>query len=192
MFYKNIDSLERFAETRQRILIKYPAMLTDLFPEDSSDLFRTLHNRMVLVTRPELTAVYVTGEMGLATVTRKITSRLLHEGNFVHLIPECPRSYNLAYLLSKHSVYLDTINAIILDVNQFGFINKWISDVNFKVTLESMKRHPPTSNQARVLNVNDMMLPFIVLVFGVVIALVVLLIEKVTKFKRKRFLVFIN
>lgn len=193
MFFKNIDDLQQFAETCQRILIKHPAMLTDLFPEDSSDLFRTLHDRMVLVPRPELTAISVTNQMEMATVTRKITSRLLDEGNFVHLIPECPRSYNLAYLLSKRSVFLDPVNAIILDINRFGFINKWIDEINFKAKLESIKRNPPNSNHARVLNISDMQLSFIILLFGSGLAFVLFVIECFTKSKHKQpVLIFIN
>lgn len=180
MYYKNIDSLQQFADTSQKILIKYPAMLTDLFPEDSSDTFRTLHSRMFTVARPDLTAVNVTN-MGLATVTRKTTLKLMKEDTMVHLIPECPRSYNLAYVLAANSVYLDRINSIILDINRFGLINKWIEEANYKVKLESMKINPPSSNIARVLTIDDMQLPFIVLLFGTFIAFLAFCTEKILK-----------
>lgn len=182
MFYKNIDSLQQFADTQQRILIKYPTMMADLFPEDSSETYRTLHDRMILISRPELSSSDVMS-MGLATVTRRINSKLSTEGNSVHLIPDCPRSYNLAYVLSTHSVYLDAVNSIILDINQFGFIQKWIGDTYYTARLQREKLEPIFSGRARVLLLDDLQLPFAILAFGIGISLIVLLIENFLKRK---------
>lgn len=178
MYYRSIDSLEQLAETRQRILIKYPAMLADLFPEDSSTLSRTLHDRMILVPRPELTAVDVVDNMKMATVTRRSSSRLNSDMSHVHMIPECPNSYNLAFVMARHSVYLDRVNAIILDINQFGFINKWIDEITFKVKLDSMLHNSEVVIHARVLTVNDMQLAFAILIFGAGAGFVLLIAEK--------------
>lgn len=180
IYYKNIESLEQFEETNQKILIKYPAMLTDLFPEDSSNLFRELHSRMTLVTRTDLSALDVI-DMGMSSVTRKATSKLGKEDSLVHLVPECPKIYNLAYLLSKDSAFLDTVNSLILDIVQFGFINKWIEEAYFKVKLENLKLEPPVNLRARVLTVNDMQLAFIILTFGVGTSLAILIIEILIK-----------
>lgn len=186
MYYKNIGSLEEFTETQQQILIKYPAMLSDLFPEDSSDAFRTLHSRMVLVPKPELTAVNVT-KMGMATVTRKINSKLwVDEHPFVHLIPECPRSYNIAYVLGKNSIYLETVNAILLDILQFGFMKKWIDEAFFKAQLQASWLNPPMTFGPRVLRLDDMQLGFAILAIGIVIAFIVLLTEKVSSSINRR------
>lgn len=183
MFYKNIDTLQQFADTRQKILIKYPAMLTDIFPEDSSETYRVLHGRMYLQAGgPELTAFNVI-KMEMATVTRKTTLKLMKEESLVHLIPECPKSYNLAFVLTANSVYLDRINSIILDINRFGFMNKWVQDAIYKVELENSKIHPPTSNHARIFNIDDMQLPFLVLMFGMFVSCLIFVAEKVVKFK---------
>lgn len=180
MFYKNINNLEQFADTRQNILIKYPAMLTDIFPEDSSETYRVLHTRMFVDTRPELTALDIIN-MGHATVTRKTTLRVMKEDTLVHLVPECPRNYNLAFVLAANSVFLEPINAIILDIISFGLVKKWIEDAEYAVKLESVKMNPPESSSARVLNLNDIQLPFFILFFGVFIALIVFVVEKVLK-----------
>lgn len=182
MYYKNIDTLQEFADTRQKIVIKYPAMLTDLFPEDSSELFRTLHDRMFVVAEPETTALKVINK-GFATVTRKTTLKLMKEDTLVHLVPECPRSYNLAYVLAANSVYLEKVNSIILDINRFGIIGKWIAEANYKVELENMKINPPASNRPRVFKISDMQLPFIILLFGTFVAFIVFVIEKVLSSK---------
>lgn len=186
VYYKNIDSLQQFAETGQRILIKYPAMLTDLFPEDSSNLFRTLNARMVLIAKPELTSQNITSSMNMASVTRKISARLSNEENVVHLVPECPRSYNLAYMLSKNSVYLERVNAIILDTQQFGLINKWTEEMNFRAKLDGMKKYPPVTGRARVLNINDIQLACIILSAGCFISLIVFVLEKCIKQKKAK------
>lgn len=178
MYYKSIGSLEQFAETRQRILIKYPAMLKDLFPEDSSALYRTLHDRMDLVSRPELTALDVIDTLNMATVTRRLSARLNNEAPLVHLIPECPRSYNLAFVVAKHSVYLERVNEIILDINQFGFINKWIEAAYFKVKLDNMINHPPINIRTRILTIGDMQLPFAILFVGSGGGFVLFMIER--------------
>lgn len=175
MYYKNIENLQQFAESQQSILIKYPAMMTDLFPEGP------LHDRMILVPKPTLTAFNVTNGMNMATVTRRITLKLLNEDNVVHMIPECPKTYNLAYLLSKHSVYSNRVNAILLDISQFGFINKWIAEANFDSKLEGIKKYPPQGTGARVLTVDDLMLSFIILLSGIVIAFTVLVFERLMK-----------
>jgi hypothetical protein len=177
IYYKNIDTMQQFGASQQKILIKYPAMMTDLFPEDSSALFNTLNHRMLLDPRPELTGYKVTNDMKMATVTRRITFKLSKEQDLIHLVRECPRSYNLAYLLSRHSVFLNRINAIILDIMQFGFINKWINDINYKVKLETMKIHPEESFRTRVFTIEDLQLAFFILALGISFAILTLLIE---------------
>lgn len=179
MYYRNIDSLQQFAETQKRILIKYPAMLTDLFPEDSSEVFRILNSRMVLVAKPELTATDVIN-LGMATVTRKINSKLSSDDENIHLIPDCPRSYNIAYVLAKNSFYLETVNAIILDIAQFGFIKKWIDEEYFKAQLKGLRHHPPITARARVIRVDDLQLAFAILAVGLALGSIILLIEKLT------------
>lgn len=191
MYYKNIDTLQQFADTRQKILIQFPAMLTDIFPEDSSDTYRVLHGRMFLdSTETELTALNVV-EMGLATVTRKTTLKLMKEETLVHMIPECPKSYNLAFVLTANSVFLDRINSIILDINRYGFMSKWIQDSIYKVELESSKIHPPTSNRARILTIDDMQLPFLVLMFGIFVSFLTFLTEKLINIKPRSKVSFI-
>lgn len=177
IYYKNIESLQQFADTKQKILIKYPAMLTDLFPEDSADIYRVLHDRMVLEQNPDLTAHNITN-MGKASVTRKVQAKMLQDESQFFMIPECPRNYNLAFLLSKHSIYLEAINKIILDINQFGFINKWIDDINFKFKLESLIRNPNVSFNARSFSLKDMQLHFFTLILGGGLSLVIFFIER--------------
>lgn len=184
MFYKNIDTLQQLADSNQRITIKHQAMLNDLFPEDSSELFRTLHGRIDLIPNSDMIADSLI-EDGTAAATRRMTFRFWPQDDAVHLVEQCPKNYNLAFLLSRHSVYLESVNSILLDMNQFGFMNKWINDAHFKVEMKSATSNPSIANQVRVLTFNDMQLPFIVLALGVAMATIVLLIEKLLNVKSK-------
>lgn len=180
VFHKNILNLKQLEETGLKILIKYQAMLADIFPSDSSELFKTLHKRMTLFEHPEITAFKVTSKMGMATVTRKLNFGLSNETNFIHLIPECPRVYNLAYLMSRHSIYAERINEILLDIQCYGFIKKWITDMHFNNTLMKLNNNINVAN-GKVLTINDLLLPFFILLFGVSIGFVVLVFEKIFK-----------
>lgn len=177
MYYKNIDTLQQLADTGKNIIIKYPAMMTDLFPEDSSQLYRTLYHRMKLIEDTDLIAVDVTERMGMAGVTRKTTLRLSQEDEHVHLIPECPRSYNLAYIHSKHWVLAQRLNEIILDLLAGGIVNKWIEDVNFSIKLQSMKKQTAIVHR-RELRIDDLMLSFLILGTGNAFSTFLFVIER--------------
>lgn len=185
MYYKNIATLEQLADTGKDIIIKYPAMMTDLFPVDSSQLYRTLYRRMKLIVDTDLIAMDVTEKMGMAGVTRKTTLKLSQEDEFVHLIPECPRSYNLAYIHSKHWVLANQLNAIILDLLAGGIVNKWIEDVNFGIKLQSMKKQT-TIVHHRELGVDDLMLSFMILGGGSAFSTFLFIVERCLHRRRRK------
>ena len=177
MYYKEIDTLKSFADTDKRILIKYPAMMTDLFPEDSSDTFNKLHHQMVLIPRMDMTTLDVINS-GMAAVTRKINAKLFSNRHLLHLIPECPKSYNMAYLLKQNSVYLEPVNEVLLDIVQFGLMNKWIEDMIFRATMRNLKktRH---DIRAKSINMIQLQLPFFLLAAGILFSFAVLLFERI-------------
>lgn len=176
LYYRNVETLEEFAATKQNILVKYPAMMTDIFPSDSSELFRTLYKRMMLVPNASLTAIQVTNNMHMAGVARKTTLKIQKEEDDVHLIPECPRSYHLSYVYSKHWVLAEYVDSIILDLKQAGIIEKWIGDVNFRIKLEKSKTSE-TAVHHRVLRIDDFALAFSILASGCCFGFVLFLIE---------------
>jgi hypothetical protein len=184
LYYRNVQTLEEFAETKQPILIKYPAMMTDIFPEDSSELFKSLYRKMVLVPNSSLSSVYVTNKMNMAGVTRKTTLKIQKEDDEVHLIPECPRSYHLSFVYSRHWLLAEKVDSIILDLKQGGLVGKWISDVNFRITLEKA-RTTEAAVHHRVLRIDDLALAFMILAGGCCISLVSLLLE-ICMMKRSR------
>lgn len=176
MYYRNIDTLQQFEETGRKILIKYPAMMTDLFPEDSSDLFKTLFKRMVLIPNNDLVANDITEKFGMAGVTRRTSLKLSQEEDLVHLIKECPRSYNLAYVHSKHWIFANQLNDLILFLKQAGIVKKWIDDIDFDVKLKNMKKQTEVVHH-RMLTIDDLALSFMILGVGCCMSAVFLIIE---------------
>lgn len=176
MYYRNIDTLQQFEETGRKILIKYPAMMTDLFPEDSSDLFKTLFKRMVLIPNNDLVANDITEKFGMAGVTRRTSLKLSQEEDLVHLIKECPRSYNLAYVHSKHWIFANQLNDLILFLKQAGIVKKWIDDIDFDVKLKNMKKQTEVVHH-RMLTIDDLLLSFMILGVGCCMSAVFLIIE---------------
>lgn len=177
MFYKNIENLDQLDQSGLTIIIKYPAMMADLFPEDSSATFKDLHDKMKLLSA-DLSAIDVLDVSKVATVTRKTTLKLADDNKDTFLIPECPRAYNLAYVVPKHSVYLSRIDALLLDAQCFGLLAKWIQDINFNVTLGNSLKFQAIESNFKVLTINDLQLPFYILVIGILISTIVLLFER--------------
>lgn len=180
MFYKDIDTLQQFADSNQKIVIKHQAMLTDLFPEDSSELFRTLRERIKFIPKQEEAEATLL-DPGMATATRRMTLKLSKQNNAVHLVDQCPKQYNLAFLLPPHSVFLNGVNSVIHDLNRFGFMSKWIADEYFRVKTKNAISHSVRTSKARPLTLTDMQLPFILLSLGIAIATIVLLVERYRK-----------
>ncbi|CRL04597.1 CLUMA_CG017665, isoform A [Clunio marinus] len=183
MFYENIDTLEKLSEGNQNIIIKYPAMLNDLFPEDSSDTFRDLHNKMKLITKSSVGPREIIENLHMATVTRKQNFNMHSIYNDYHMVAECPKHYNLAYIFAKHSIYSEVINALILDIVRFGLMNKWINDVEYESKLKNNLGIQDVVSKS--LTLNDLQLPFFTVIFGQALAVVVYIIEFFVKFKTK-------
>lgn len=180
MFYRNIQTLSELAATDKKIIVKYPAMMTDTFPANTSALYHTLNKRMFLMPNTSLTAYEIIYRMNMAGITRKITLKIQREDKFSHLIPECPRSYLLSYIVPKHWIFADTLNDIILNLLQAGIINKWIDDVNHRIQLESMGLQT-SGSQHRPLHIDDLMLSIMILGVGFTFGSFLIVIELYAK-----------
>ena len=183
IYYKDINNMQQLDESGIPIVVKYAGFLTDTFPENSSKIDQNLHDKMKL-TNTTVGALALVNNSGkeIATVTRKTTIRLENSVYFqkknLHLIPDCPRIYNLAYVVQKHSVYLEMFNFHILDIQRYGLINKWINDMNFGSSLENLRNHGVEHvASTKVLTMYDLQAPFYVLAAGALFSLLVFLFE---------------
>ncbi|CAO1388076.1 unnamed protein product [Diamesa tonsa] len=103
----------------------------------------------------------------VATITRKSTVTLDNSVYFtkkqLHLIPECPKIYNLGYMTAKSSVFLERINQILLDIQRYGLMEKWIRDINFMTTLQYIRDFDEDNINVKILSMKDLQFPFFLL-----------------------------
>lgn len=106
----------------------------------------------------------------VATITRKSTVSLDNSVYFtkkqLYLIPECPKIYNLGYMIAKSSVYLERINQILLDIQRYGLMEKWIRDIDFITTLQYIRDFDEDNINVKILSMKDLQFPFFLLLFG--------------------------
>lgn len=181
IYFKDIDTLQKLDKSGHEIHVKYAGYMTDVFPNDSSKVYRSLRNKMKLVTTDRSAMDLVKNEEDVATITRRSTTLLDNYLYFaqkeLYLIEECPKKYYLAYMVPSNSVLLKRINEILVDIHRYGFILKWISDFNYEHFLKHMKNLTDDGGSAKVLSVQDLRFPFILLVLGSLIGAVSLISE---------------
>ena len=187
IYYKDINSLKQLDSSGIEINVKYPGYMTDVFPNDSTGTIRNLHNKMHLKENEKFAMDMVNNSKNIASITRKSTAKLDNSIYFIrkdlHLVAECPRNYFLAYMVPVHSPYLERINEILFDIHRFGFIIKWINDLNFQETLRLMKSFH--REKSKVLSLDDLRFAFILCIFGNSLGVLILLIEYlISKYKR--------
>ncbi|GAB0091173.1 glutamate receptor [Sergentomyia squamirostris] len=182
-YYRDISTLKALDDADLIIGIKYKAMLDDLFPSEASVTFKHLRDQIKVINQTSIPLIeQVMKNSAFATVTRKTMVMLENAKYFrsgeVFLVPECPKIYNLAYVMAKHSVFGRRINKALLLLTRGGFLEKWIDDMNFNVTWDNLKRFGyPNENYFHNVSLADLQLPFYVLLIGTVFSFLVLMIE---------------
>lgn len=182
LYFKDINSLAQLDASGVTIQVKYVGYLTDVFPNDTVGTIRNLHDKMVLV-ETEISAMDLVNDFKkVATITRKSTKKLDNSLYFkkkqLHMVEkECPKNYFLAYMVPTHSVFLERFNSVLMDIHRYGFIKKWIDDMNFASSLVNMKTFVEASGVAKVLSLDDLKFPFFVLLGGSTCSIAVLSIE---------------
>lgn len=190
MFFKDINSLADLDTSGDIIQIKYAGYLTDVFPQDSNGTIKNLRNKMKLVDTNVSAMNLAANFEKVATITRKSTASLENAHYFIskklHIIDkECPKNYFLAYMVPVRSGYLERINEILLDIQRFGFIIKWVDEMKFRATLNS-KSFPSESTHAKILSLEDLELPFLLLIGGNGLGVVIMVLELLINIRRKR------
>ncbi|XP_059607719.1 uncharacterized protein LOC132255633 [Phlebotomus argentipes] len=192
IYYRDITSLAALDKANLKIGVKYKGMLDDLFPPEDSELNEHLRHQIKIVDLLSIPLIeMVMKDPSLATVTRKSTVKLenakyFHTGK-VFLVPECPKMYNLAYVLPKNSVFFKQINFVMLHLDRGGFMGKWIQEMNWNTTWLNRRRLGFVEEEKfRIYDFVDFQLPFYVLLIGSVISFLVLLVEIYKSKKAKK------
>lgn len=181
IYFKDIDTLKKLDDSGKEIHVKYAGYMTDVFPNDTSDTFRNLRNKMRLIDTNMAAMDLIKYGDNVATITRRSTMQL---DNFLyfaqkelHLIDECPKKYFVAYMVPANSVLLKRINEILFDIHRYGFILKWIEDFNNFYFLKHLKNLTHEGGHVKVLTVKDLRFPFIILAAGNLVGILFLVAE---------------
>jgi hypothetical protein len=186
LYYKDINTLEQLEESGQEIRVKYKGFLDDVFPENSTNIIQSLRRRMKLVTLRATLMKQISDtdeSQAFGTVTRKSSTALDNAYYFtssqLNMVKECPRTYNIAYVLPKNSVFADRINDILQRLLNAGLIDRWIDAMTYNNTLDNLKKFGPNVEaNFKVLTVVDLQLGFFILCVGCFLSFFVFLLEK--------------
>lgn len=183
MYYKDITTLKQLDDTNYIIKVKYKGYLDDLFPDNFADGVLSSLRRKLDFNADYTSLLNETADKGtIATVTRKssvnLDNAIFFTNKELYLVNECPRNYNLAYVLPKNSIFLERVNAILLRCLNGGLVYKWVNDMAFNTTIYNLNRFGGYYVAAyKILTVQDLQLPFYILVVGFCLGLISFIME---------------
>ncbi|XP_014085843.2 glutamate receptor 1 [Bactrocera oleae] len=194
LHYKDINTMKELDEANIRIYIKHGAMRDDLFYGHSSQIYQNLHKKLLLIAELEQRLIHMMSRGGkFASVTRASSLELDDIHYFItkkiHKIPDCPKNYNIAFLLPSHSPLEKSINILLLKFVQSGFIDHWIADMKYQARIKTRNflRHLDESGDKwKVLTLNDLQLSFYTIIIGSLLATIVLILELIIRCKQVR------
>lgn len=180
IFYKDINTFEDLAEKGLPVLVKYAAMMDDMFPPNSTGVIGVLREQMEKVSAAKSIMAQLSVGGNFVTVTRRCTvyqdNAFYFSAKYLHVIAQCPRIYNLGYMGRINAIYLDRINGILLQLNNGGFHEKWIRDLNYMYSWRIRMKYgfyeapgnveQSSSLSLKVLTIEDLQLPFYILGIG--------------------------
>lgn len=186
LYYRDPNTLQELDDSGIPIYIKHPAFKDDLFYGSDSEVYRRLDAKMLLVAEGEERLIQMISQRGhFAGVTRS-ASLELNDIRYVmtkkvHKIPECPKNYNIGYVLPRPSPYLENVNHIILRLVAAGIMNLWTGEMKERAKW-SIQRFPEYLAELgvgrwKVLTLSDVQLAFYALAIGCLVSGAVFLTE---------------
>lgn len=146
--------------------------------DNSNIIYRHLYNKFVFTPdKSENILSRVSYKRDVAGIVRKNiaaqTMKNYIEDNRVllHVVPECPISYNLALMFKKQSLYIHVINDIILLLVQSGILN------SYYITNTSTIRSYNQRTHHKIFTLDNVYIAFIILMLGYTTALIVFIFE---------------
>ncbi|XP_062539171.1 uncharacterized protein LOC134207472, partial [Armigeres subalbatus] len=185
MYYKDIDSLQMLDESGIKMPVRYKGFLDDVFPANYSSMMTSLRNKMVYdPEQDDFILDRVARSSKISFVTRKslvpLDDAIYIAKKQIIVVPECPRLYNLAFVVPRHSVLLERINVVILRMLNGGLINHWVDVMNFNATMRNLALFRNVNNEKfKILTLKDLQFPFYVWVIGLILSSIVFICEKV-------------
>lgn len=180
IYYRNITSLEELDRSGLPIYSNFRGFLDDAFPKNISKTYDNLYKKLRITSQGFKEVKPLIDSNKASHISRRSLYNLFWKYDNLDLVPECPKRYNLAYITPKNSVYLERFNQQLLYMLNGGLINKFTTELYFNVTIHNtiiLKKVNFPSN-FKIFTMKEMEMPFLVLITGALISLVVFLGER--------------
>lgn len=176
IYQSDITSLGELEESKLPIEINLHLAFDSLFDDNSSLL------QQMKVVKNNHRLSYIAEHGNLSTILSKSSIMFEHSHWFrlkkLYQLQYCPRTYTTAFILPKGSVYFKRIDQILIRLIRGGFIQKWLSDTMFNITLESTRLYGSLDKRDYVvLKLGDMQFQFVLLIGGFILSFMVFIGE---------------
>uniref|UniRef100_A0A182N1E0 DNA polymerase subunit gamma-1 n=1 Tax=Anopheles dirus TaxID=7168 RepID=A0A182N1E0_9DIPT len=188
LYYPDVGTLQQLAATGMEIPVKYRGFIDDVFAVNYSRLMDTLRGRMRHLPVKESMLARVARLGNVATVTRRTTLALDNAVYMatrqLHMVPECPRTYTLAYVTPRRSALGERFNKVLLRMVGGGLLDHWIDETRYGWTLRNRRVvQSMLESNFKVLTVLDMQFAFYMLAIGLTLSVAAIGVELV-RFRR--------
>ncbi|KAI5745657.1 hypothetical protein M8J76_013165 [Diaphorina citri] len=147
--------------------------------DNGNVIYRNLFNKFVFTPdKSENILTRISYRRDAAGIVRKniatqaMKNYIKDDKVLLHIVPECPISYNLALMFKKQSLYIHVINDIILLLVQSGILNSYyITNTTSIIHVYNQHKHH------QIFTINNVYIAFIILMLGYTLALMVFLFE---------------
>lgn len=187
MYYKDIHTMHELDESGLTVIYKYTSMGDDLFFSETSPLFANLNKKLKHLKDLDFDVLKDVAVMrGKASVSRYTTLTLEYLGYIVSekvwIVPECPKYYTISYVWPKDAPWEETVNQILLRIQNAGLIKKYIADMQTDVDIGIIKHSILNKKQDfKILTIGDLQLSFFVVVIGSLMAFISVAVERCIK-----------
>lgn len=141
--------------SRKFDVLKLPAIVRTAYRRDVCGVERAADINLIMTTKYEL-----------------------NDGSpLLHLVPECPRTYYLAYIVKRGWPFLSTFSMAIRRFSEAGLMEKWIKEPEDAIILNHRITSIAEETGSKPFSLIDMQTSFYILGMGHIICTVVFLIE---------------
>lgn len=180
-YYADINTLKELDDAN--ILIKTSLRI---FDKNQSELFKRLAMKTSVNLQLSMSSMDLAAHsQSVACVERKTDAKVFLKTKYLnddglpllHIVSECPVSYFMAYIVPKGSPFLPIFNRIISRFLESGLIEKWYNDIVDSMIMEMQFKHPKNIEILKPFKLHDVQTGFLILVFGLFVALIVFSVE---------------
>lgn len=187
-YLPDIETLEEFEKSG------LPARASfNPFEDVSTPLYQRLAkkiSRKIAKVDDNYTSMEIAAVFHIAGIERYLDGKILIQARFsdkdghsqLHIIPECPNSYFLSFIVPLGSPYLKVVNRFLIKVNEVGLASKWHQDFADGFVYDARIRRldddtDEDNNGFKPFDWEDLKCIMAIWLIGLVIAFAVLILE---------------